>query len=153
MKTMVEAFDLPVGFSDHTESTVIPALAVSMGAKVIEKHFTLDKDLDTPDHSFALSPDELKEMVDNIKLAEDIKGSKLKRPTQSEIDSSRVTARRSIHTKVAIKKGEKITGDKLKVIRPAKGIEPAKLDKVLGCLAKKDLPAEATLKISDIDWG
>ena len=152
MNTMKEALDLPVGFSDHTESTVIPAMAVSMGAKVIEKHFTLDKELDTPDHSFALSPNELKEMISNIRLAEDIKGSKLKRPTQSEIESSRVTARRSIHTKVAINKGEKITEDKLKVIRPAEGIEPAKLEEVLGCVVNKDLPAEATIKMSDIDW-
>ncbi|MFW5891180.1 MAG: N-acetylneuraminate synthase family protein, partial [bacterium] len=142
----------PVGFSDHTTSTIIPALAVSMGSNIIEKHFTLEKDLDTPDHSFALNPNELSEMVKNIRLAENIKGSKIKKPTSSEIETSRINARRSIYTKQKVKRGEKITEDKIKFIRPAIGLSPKYVNKIIGSCANKDLETNKAIKISDINW-
>ncbi len=152
LETLEKTFGFPVGFSDHTETPVIPAMAVSMGAKVIEKHFTLDKDLDTPDHSFALRPDELKEMVKLIRLAEDVKGSKYKEPTESEKETSRTSARRSIHSAKEVKEGEIISEDKVKVIRPAEGLAPKMMDDLLGNKAKVDIPAEKALELSDIDW-
>lgn len=152
MTTMQNAFQLPIGFSDHTESTLIPALAVSMGACVIEKHITLDEDLGTPDHSFALKPSEFKEMVDNIRIAEIVKGSGLKTPVGYEKETSRITARRSIHTSVPIKKDEKITADKLKVVRPAKGLHPKYIIEIIGKKANMDLDAETPLTLESVIW-
>ncbi len=152
MDTLEQAFNFQVGFSDHTESTVIPACAVSMGANVVEKHITLDENLDTPDHSFALKPDELKEMVNHIRTAEDIIGTGNKRPTEYEKERSRTTARRSIHTKEAIKEGETITENKVKIVRPAEGLPPKYLPKVLGKKASKDLEAEQTIDFDCLKW-
>ena len=152
LNTLHQAFNLPVGFSDHTESTVIPAYAVSMGAKVIEKHFTLDRDLDTPDHSFALKPKELQEMVKNIRTAEDVKGTSIKRPTQSEKETSRISARRSIHAKSDIKSGEIITKEKIKFIRPAKGLAPKMINDILEKKAKNKIKAGEPIKLNNINW-
>jgi N,N'-diacetyllegionaminate synthase len=152
MNTMQNAFKLPVGFSDHTKSTVIPALAVAMGACVIEKHITLNEDLGTPDHSFALKPSEFKEMMDNIRIAEIANGSGLKTPVGYEKQTSRTTARRSIYTRVPIKKGETITEEKLKIVRPAKGLHPKYTIEILGKKANMDLDAEKPITFESVKW-
>ncbi len=152
MNTLEKTFKLPIGFSDHTKSTVIPALAVAMGACVIEKHITLDEDLGTPDHSFALKPSEFKEMVKNIRTAEESEGSSIKYPVQSEKETSRITARRSIYAKKSIKKGENITKDKIKVIRPAYGLPPKYLTQIIGKRALKDLEIDDPIIYGSLEW-
>jgi N-acetylneuraminate synthase/N,N'-diacetyllegionaminate synthase len=139
METMRTAFKVPVGFSDHTLGIHIPVAAVAMGACVIEKHFTLDRTLPGPDHSFAIEPDELKELVRCIREVEKAKGSGIKEKSELECEEMYVKARRSIHAKVDIPKGTKITKDMLIVKRPGYGIKPKFIDMVMGREAKKDI--------------
>jgi sialic acid synthase SpsE len=105
-----------IGLSDHTEGILIPPIAVSMGAEVIEKHYTLDRNLPGPDHSFAIEPDELKEMVRNIRLAESILSVKSDEYTDSEREFS--MGRRSVVVKYDVKKGDVITKDNVTTKRP-----------------------------------
>jgi len=139
IETMRTAFKVPVGFSDHTLGIHIPIAAVAMGACMIEKHFTLDRTLPGPDHSFAIEPDELKEMVRCIREVEKAKGSGIKEKSDLESEEMYVKARRSIHAKVDIPKGTKITRDMLIIKRPGYGIKPKFIDMVVGREAKKDI--------------
>lgn len=125
-------FQCPVGFSDHTLDTVIPASAVALNADVIEKHFTLSRNLKGPDHSFALNPGELKEMIDNIRSVEKALGSSIKKPVEREITKERFV-RRGIVAQRDLKKGEKITGDDIMTKRVGEGaILPKDFYRVLG---------------------
>ena len=139
METMRIAFRLPIGFSDHTLGIHIPIAAVAMGACVIEKHFTLDRTLPGPDHSFAIEPNELKEMIRCIREVEKAKGSGIKEKSELESGEMYIKARRSIHAKVDIPKGTKITRDMLIIKRPGYGIKPKFIDVVVGKEAKKDI--------------
>ena len=139
IETMRTAFKVPAGFSDHTLGIHIPIAAVAMGACVIEKHFTLDRTLPGPDHSFAIEPDELKEMVRGIREVEKAKGSGIKEKSDLESEEMYVKARRSIHAKINIPKGTKITRDMLIIKRPGYGIKPRFIDMVVGREAKKDI--------------
>jgi len=139
IETMKNAFKLPVGFSDHTLGIHIPIAAVAMGACMIEKHFTLDRSLPGPDHSFALEPDELNAMVRCIREVEKVKGNGIKEKSELESEEMYVKARRSIHAKVDIPKGTKITRDMLIIKRPGYGIKPKFIDIVIGREAKKDI--------------
>lgn len=139
---MVKALSLDskykTGFSDHTTSTLTPALAVVAGATVIEKHFTLSRHLPGPDHPFALEPNELKEMVENIKQAELTVIPQLEEYSDSE--KAFIKARRSVVAKCSIKKGEIFTKDNITTKRPfLEGCIPASdFEWVLGEVAKKD---------------
>ena len=139
METMRTAFKVPVGFSDHTIGIHIPIAAVTIGACVIEKHFTLDRTLPGPDHSFAIEPDELKEMVKCIRDIEKARGSGIKEKSDLESEEIYVKARRSIHAKINIPEGAKITRDMLVIKRPGYGIKPKFIDIVVGRAAKKDI--------------
>ena len=139
IETMRDAFKLPVGFSDHTLGIHISLAAVAMGACVIEKHFTLSREMKGPDHSFAIEPDELKEMVRCIREVEKAKGSGVKEKSELESEEMYVKARRSIHAKVDIPKGTRITRDMLIIKRPGYGIKPKFIDVVVGREAKKDI--------------
>jgi N,N'-diacetyllegionaminate synthase len=139
IETMKNAFKLPVGFSDHTLGIHIPIAAVAMGACMIEKHFTLDRSLPGPDHSFALEPDELKEMVRCIRDVEKAKGSGIKEKSKLESEEMYVKARGSIHAKVDILKGTKITRNMLIIKRPGYGIKPKFINMVVGREAKNDI--------------
>jgi len=139
METMREAFKLPVGFSDHTLGIHISLAAAAMGACVIEKHFTLDRTLPGPDHSFAIEPDELKEMVRCVREIEKAKGSGIKERSELESEEMYVKARRSIHANVDIPKGVKMTREMLVVKRPGYGIKPKFIDIVVGREANKDI--------------
>jgi N-acetylneuraminate synthase/N,N'-diacetyllegionaminate synthase len=136
---MRTAFKVPVGFSDHTLGIHIPIAAVTTGACVIEKHFTLDRTLPGPDHSFAIEPNELKEMVRCIREVEKAKGSGIKEKSELESEEMYVKARRSIHAKVYIPKGTKLKRDMLIIKRPGYGIPPKFLELVIGREAKKDI--------------
>jgi N-acetylneuraminate synthase/N,N'-diacetyllegionaminate synthase len=138
METLKQAFKIPVGFSDHTLGITVPIAAVASGACVIEKHFTLDRNLPGPDHKASLEPNELKELVKAIRDVERSLGDGLKRPTKTEEEIKKV-ARRSIVAKVDILKGTIIAEDMLDVKRPGTGIEPKHLNFVIGRRAKEDI--------------
>ena len=144
---MEEVFPYPIGLSDHTLGKLVPLGAVALGAKVVEKHFTLDRTLPGPDHPFALEPAELKEMVREIRSLEKALGKKLKRPVKREA-KMRIEARRGIYAQVDIPKDTTITKKMLKIVRPAKGIEPKDYDLVLGRKARMNIKEG-----EEIRWG
>ena len=123
MQTLAAAFKLPVGYSDHTLGIEVPIAAVAMGAKIIEKHFTLDNKLPGPDHKASLEPDELKEMVKAIRNIEKALGDGIKKPNKSEIEIMKV-ARRSLIATRDIKAGEAIKESDIAIKRPGTGILP-----------------------------
>ena len=132
MMTMQKKFGLSVGLSDHTMSTVIPAAAVAMGARVIEKHFTLSRKSKGPDHSFALEPDELKEMVDNIRDVEKSLGNGIKKPVPKESAKEKLITRGIMATR-DLEKGKKITPEDITTKRVGEGaILPKYYKHILG---------------------
>ena len=149
METLKQAFKLPVGFSDHTLGITAPIAAVALGACVIEKHFTLDRNLPGPDHKASLEPDELKEMVKAIREVEKALGNGIKKPTKEEEKIKKV-ARRSIVAKVDIPKGAIITEEMLDVKRPETGIEPKYLKFIIGKKAKEDIKKDDVIKFEMI---
>lgn len=138
--TLRQAFPYPVGYSDHTLGIAIPIAAVARGANVIEKHFTISRKLPGPDHSFALEPRELKDLVQGIKDVEKAIGTPQKRVLDSEVVHYQ-RGRRSIFAKVDIPKGTIITEDMLSILRPGIGLKPKYLDLVIGRKAQVDIRA------------
>ncbi len=127
-----------IGYSDHTLGIEVPIAAVALGARVIEKHFTLDRNLPGPDHRASLEPEELKAMVTAIRNIEKaILGSGIKEPSTSELQN-KLIVRKSIVTSREIKKGEIFTENNLTIKRPGTGINPMKWDEVMGSISEKD---------------
>jgi len=149
MLTLKKEFNLPVGYSDHTLGILVPIMAVAMGAKVIEKHFTLDKNLPGPDHKASLEPKEFKEMVKAIRNTERALGSEVKKPTRGE-EKMKKFARKSIIAKTNIPKGEKIKKDMLIIKRPGIGIEPKYINKVIGKIARREIKKGSLIKFKDL---
>ena len=137
METLKKEFNLPVGYSDHTQGIEIPIAAVAMGAEIIEKHFTLDKNMIGPDHKASLEPDELAQMVKSIRNIEKALGNGIKEPKKSEISNIEIV-RKSIVAKCDIKKGEIFSENNLTTKRPGNGISPMKWDEIIGKIATKD---------------
>jgi N,N'-diacetyllegionaminate synthase len=137
MLTIQKEFDVAIGYSDHTLGIEVDIAAVAMGASCIEKHFTLNKTMDGPDHKASLEPDELKAMVDAIRNIEKALGSSMKKPSPSEIVNIDV-ARKSIVANCAIKKGDVLSEKNISTKRPGTGISPMKWDNVLGGIAIKN---------------
>ncbi|MFD1093956.1 N-acetylneuraminate synthase [Providencia vermicola] len=138
MTTIKNAFPgITIGYSDHTLGIEIPIAAVALGAKVIEKHFTLDKNMDGPDHKASLEPIELSNMVKAIRNIEHALGTGWKVPTETE-KLNRDIVRKSIIAKKVIPLGAHITEDMLEIKRPGNGIPPTRWDEVIGSIAKKD---------------
>ncbi len=137
MRTMSKAFHLPVGFSDHTLGIHVPVAAVTMGACVIEKHFTMSRKMKGPDHAFALEPQDLTSMVSAIREVEKAMGDGIKEKSALEGEEMYEKARRSVHAKVDIPAGRTITKDMLTIKRPGYGIKPKFIDIVVGRQAKK----------------
>jgi N,N'-diacetyllegionaminate synthase len=125
------------GYSDHTLGIEVDIAAVAMGASVIEKHFTLDKTMDGPDHKASLEPDELKAMVRGIRNIELALGSSEKKPSKSETPNM-VISRKSIIASRDIKQGEPLSESNMAIKRPGNGISPMKWDEVVGSIAKKN---------------
>jgi len=144
IKTLKREFRVPVGFSDHTMEISVPIGAVALGADIIEKHFTLDRKLEGPDHPYALEPEELKIMVKGIRDVEKALGSGIKNIVGSE-KQGLVEGRRSIFAKVNIPKGTTITRDMLSILRPAIGIEPKYIDEIIGKKAKRNINAHESI--------
>ncbi|MFX1451345.1 MAG: N-acetylneuraminate synthase family protein, partial [Promethearchaeota archaeon] len=138
IQTLKQAFQVPVGFSDHTMSTTIPSICIALGACIIEKHFTLNRSMKGPDHKFALEPDELKLMIKNIRDTELALGSPIKSIADSEKNLFKI-ARRSIIAKRDIPKGKQIEKNDLIIKRPGFGIPPKFLEIVIGRIAKRDI--------------
>ncbi|NRT73696.1 N-acetylneuraminate synthase [Clostridium beijerinckii] len=137
MKTIKEELDVEVGYSDHTLGIEVSIAAVAMGAKVIEKHFTLDRNMEGPDHKASLEPNELKAMVKSIRNIEKALGNGVKVPSKSEIKNLNM-ARKSIVANKNIKKGERFTEENLACKRPGNGLSPMKWTQVVGKSAIKD---------------
>jgi len=137
MQTLATNFDTSVGYSDHTLGIEIPIAAVALGAKVIEKHITLDKNLPGPDHKASLEPESLTAMIKAIRNLEQAMGDGEKKPTPSEI-KNRPIVRKSIVAKRQIKRGELLSNSNLTVKRPASGISPMEWDQVINTPAIRD---------------
>jgi N,N'-diacetyllegionaminate synthase len=137
MVTIGNTFDVSYGYSDHTLGIEVPTAVVAMGASCIEKHFTLDKTMDGPDHKASLEPEELKAMVKAIRNIELALGSSVKKPSKSEIPNIKV-ARKSIIANSDIKKGEIFNENNLIIKRPGDGINPMRWDEIVGTVAIKD---------------
>ena len=137
MQTIGKELDVNFGYSDHTLGIEVDIAAVAMGAVCIEKHFTLDCNMEGPDHKASLEPDELKEMVRTIRNIELALGSNIKKPSKSELPNIQIV-RKSIVAKTKIKKGDILTEINITVKRPSGGISPMKWDDVLGTEATKD---------------
>ncbi|KUK65711.1 MAG: N-acetylneuraminate synthase [Desulfotomaculum sp. 46_80] len=146
MITLKQQFDIKVGYSDHTLGIEVPIAAVALGAEIIEKHFTLDKDMPGPDHKASLSPEELKAMVSAIRNIEKALGSSVKEPTTSEKKNIDI-ARKSIVAKKEIKKGEVFTENNLDVKRPGTGISPVMWFDLLGKTAKRDFEEDELIEL------
>lgn len=146
MLTLKKEFGVEVGYSDHTKGIEVPIAAVALGATVIEKHFTLDRTMEGPDHKASLEPDELKAMVNSIRNIENALGSAEKKPTNSEI-GNRAVARKSIVAKKNIKKGEILSAENLTTKRPGSGISPMKWNEVIGTVAIRDFKEDELIKL------
>lgn len=150
MQTLKYEFPfLKVGFSDHTIGSTACFAAACMGADVVEKHFTYDKNAEGPDHQLSANPQEMKEIVDRIREFEVMKGSGAKRPVGKEI-TNRAKNRKSIVAIKPIKKGDVLTSENIDIKRPGHGIAPKYFDEVLGKYAKDDIEDDKVLEWSDI---
>ncbi|MCR5768065.1 MAG: N-acetylneuraminate synthase [Lachnospiraceae bacterium] len=146
MKKMRETFSLEVGYSDHTKGIEVPIAAVALGASIIEKHFTLDCNMEGPDHKASLEPDELRKMVTCIRHIEKSLGSGDKVPSPSEIKNKAV-ARKSIVAKTRIKAGDVLSEDNITVKRPGTGINPMIWNEVLGTKAVRDFEEDELIEL------
>ncbi|WP_348709024.1 N-acetylneuraminate synthase [uncultured Pseudoalteromonas sp.] len=140
MDTMADSFKLAVGYSDHSEGITVPIAAVAKGAVLIEKHFTVDKNLPGPDHKASLDPIELKNMVDGIRIVEQVLGDGIKGPRPSEVKNKAV-ARKSLVAAKNIAVGETFSVSNLAVKRPGSGINPIHFWRYLGSESKQGYKA------------
>ncbi len=150
MKQMEEVFHKKIGFSDHTQGIEIPIAAAALGATVIEKHFTLNRDMKGPDHRASLEPDELVAMVRAVRNVESALGDGEKRRTISEKHNV-MLVRKSIVTSVSVKAGELFTSDNIAVKRPGTGISPTEWHNVLGKQARRDYEPDELIEKEYID--
>lgn len=146
MDAIREKFGVEVGYSDHTKGIEVPIAAVALGATVIEKHFTLNRNMEGPDHKASLEPDELKAMVSAIRNIEQAVGDGVKKVTDSEKGNISV-ARKSIVAARNINKGEVFTEENLTVKRPGTGISPMHWEEILGQVAKRDFAEEELIEL------
>lgn len=145
MDTLTAAFGLPVGLSDHTNGIAVPIAAVARGAKVIEKHFTLDKNLPGPDHKASLEPDELKQMIDSIRQVEQALGSAMKHPTSSERKNKSIV-RKSLVAARSIQEGEMFGPHNVTAKRPGTGISPMLYWNLIGTAANRDYEEDEVIR-------
>lgn len=146
MSSIGDKFDVAIGYSDHTQGIEVAIAAVALGATIIEKHFTLDRQLPGPDQKASLEPNELKEMVKSIRNIEQALGDGIKRPSPSEIKNISV-ARKSLVAVSNICKGDIFTEDNLGVKRPGTGISPMQWDEVIGKVALRNFSIDELIEI------
>jgi N-acetylneuraminate synthase/N,N'-diacetyllegionaminate synthase len=150
MDTLRQAFEVPVGFSDHTMGIDIPVAAVARRAVLVEKHFTLDRSLPGPDHEASLEPEELAELVDAVRRTHAVLGDGIKRPQPSEEDN-RTVIRKSLALAKTGSAGDVLDYSELAAVRPATGIAPTEIDKVTGRRLESDKPAGEPLTWEDLE--
>ena len=150
MNSIGEFLGVNIGYSDHSLGISVPIAAVALGAKIIEKHFTLDKNLEGPDHRCSLNPDELKIMVSSIRnIEKSLLGNGIKEPSKSEKVNIDI-ARKSLHINTTLKQGETLKEEHIICLRPGDGISPMNIDQILGLKIKKDLNSFTKLQITDL---
>jgi N-acetylneuraminate synthase/N,N'-diacetyllegionaminate synthase len=149
IETLKNRFPYPVGFSDNGPDLLVPLCAISLGANLIEKHFTLNQKMRGPDHSFSADPKQFKNLVESARKIEQMFGDGIKRCQPSEL-ANRTNARRSILSKVPIEKGTIITEGMIAVKRPAIGILPQYFDKVIGNIVKRRIRSDEPITWKDI---
>lgn len=150
LQTLAQHFQLPVGYSDHTAGILMAPLAVALGATIIEKHFTLDRTLPGPDHAASLEPDELTELIANVRTAERALGNGIKSPCLSELPV-RDLVRRSLALVRAVSQGRTLVAEDLGALRPGTGIPPAAFTQVVGRRVRQDFQAGHLLRWDDLD--
>jgi len=146
MVAMKSAFGVNTGYSDHTPGIEVPIAAVAMGATIIEKHFTLDRNLPGPDHKASLEPHELKAMVEGIRNVERALGDGVKRPSPSELKNKPI-ARKSLVAIRPISTGEAFSAENMGAKRPGTGLSPMRWDEVLGRIARKDFAVDDLIEL------
>lgn len=149
MLTLAQAFGLPVGYSDHTPGSEIAVAAVALGARIIEKHFTLDRNLPGPDHRASLEPQELGAMIQAIRHVEQALGTGSKTPAPCEL-KNRAVARKSVVATRNIARGECLSRDNVAIKRPGHGIQPRDFEKVMGLRVTADIPADRVVTWADL---
>lgn len=149
IKTLKNKFGLPVGYSDHSPGIEIAIASAALGAEVIEKHFTLDRTMEGPDHIASLEPYALRAMIDGIRNVEKAMGDGIKRPAVSEIKNISI-ARKSIVAKTDLKKGDTISIDSINIKRPGSGIAPKELDNIIGMKLNRDINADCVILKEDL---
>ena len=150
METMRNAFNCSVGYSDHTKGIEVPIAAVALGASVIEKHFTLDRNMEGPDHKASIEPNELKQMISAIRNIEQTIGDGNKVISSSEKKNQDI-ARKSIIAKTDIKKGDVFSEDNITTKRPGSGINPMKWFDLIGKTAKHDYQEDYLIELDELD--
>jgi len=148
MQTIGDKLGVRVGYSDHTKGIEIPVAAAALGARMIEKHFTLSRELPGPDHKASLEPDELRRMVEEVRHIEEALGNSEKIVSDSERPNI-VVARKSIVAARDIKAGETFTEENITVKRPGNGLSPMMWDSIIGRTADRDFPYDSLISISD----
>ena len=146
MQTLKEEFGCPVGYSDHTKGIAVSLAASALGAEVIEKHFTLDRNMEGPDHKASLEPDELKALVDGVREIERALGNGEKKPSEIEL-KNRLVARKSIVARKDIKAGDVFTEENLTTKRPGSGLSPMLWNSVIGTKAKRDFTEDELIEV------
>ncbi len=149
MQTMMQKLNVLVGYSDHTLGTQVPVMAATLGACVIEKHFTLDKTMPGPDHKASLEPAELKMMVQSVRNVFVVLGSPQKAPTKSEASLLK-NIRKSLVALASLKTGEIFTAKNLGIKRPGTGLEPKYFNDILGRITKREIKKDELIKLADL---
>jgi len=150
MQTIQKEFNCIVGYSDHTTDRLVPIIATAMGANLIEKHFTIDKNLKGPDHKASLEKRELTEMINDIRITEKIFGSYEKKPTDSEKKIMNIV-RKSLVSNMDIKTGSIITVDMIDIKRPGNGLPPYDIEKIVGKRAKTDITKNEIFQLDMVE--
>ena len=149
MKKMMDGFDLPVGYSDHTVGTVACIAAAAMGAIVLEKHFTIDKNAEGPDHMLSADPSEMKSIVEQVRTLEKMLGSGIKMPAASE-RTTRLNNRKSIVAAKSLSAGHLLTPQDIAIKRPGWGIAPKYFGQLCGCVLNRKLDEDEVINWGDV---
>lgn len=149
IETLDAVFNNPIGFSDHSKGIIPPVVAVALGARVIEKHFTLDSSMEGPDHAASLEPHELEEMISAIRLCEQSLGNEMKKITQGERENAK-RMRTSLHAAADLQVGDRLTSDNISITRPADGLAPRHFNTLQGSRVKCDMKSGEPITWEDI---
>ena len=150
MLTLKNKFQCTMGYSDHTAGIEIPILAVALGAQVIEKHFTYDKNAEGPDHKASLSPEELKEMVIGIRHVEEAFGNGIKEPSKEEL-ATRELVRKSLAWRTSLPKGHIVMPDDIYCLRPGTGLPPIEFEYLIGKTTMRDCEKNTLISREDVN--